>query len=58
MVERHGVYYEFDRVANASATEQKLFYKRFNADGSQRGRPVPIQLFLEDGEWRVKVVSY
>ena len=58
MVDRHGVTYEFERVASASETEQKLFFKRFNADGSQRGRPVPIQLFVEDGEWRVKVVSY
>ena len=58
MVDRHGVTYEFERVDNATESEQKLFFKRFNADGSQRGRPVPIQLFVEAGEWRVKVVSY
>jgi catechol 2,3-dioxygenase-like lactoylglutathione lyase family enzyme len=57
MVE-HNVYYEFERVANSTETEQKLFFKRFNSDGSQRGRPVPIQLFLENGEWRVKIASY
>jgi hypothetical protein len=58
MVDRHGVTYEFERVDKETETECKLFFKRFNADGSQRGRPVPIQLFVEEGEWRVKVVSY
>ncbi len=58
MADEHGVSYEFERVASESETEQKLFFKRYNPDGSQRGKPVPIQLFLENGEWRVKVASY
>ncbi len=58
MVDEHGVSYEFERVAVETETEQKLFFKRFNPDGSQRGQPVPIQLLQEEGEWRVKVASY
>ena len=58
MVDAYGVSYEFERVAVETEAEQKLFFKRFNADGSPRGKPVPIQLFQENGEWRVKVVSY
>lgn len=58
MVEGHGVTYELERVAEAADTEKKLFFYRLNSDGSQRGRPVPIHLVLEDGEWRVNVASY
>lgn len=58
MTEQHGVYYEFDRVAEASDQGQKLFFARYNADGTPRGRPVPIHLINEDGEWRVNVASY
>ena len=49
---------EFERVDRASETEVKLFYRRIKPDGSQQGRPVPIQLFQEEGEWRIKVVTY
>ena len=58
MVEGYGVTYELERVAEEGDTAQKLFFFRYNRDGSQRGRPVPIHLILEDGEWRVNVASY
>ena len=58
MTEQYGVYYEFDRVAEADDEDQKLFFARYNADGTPRGRPVPIRLIKENGEWRVNVASY
>lgn len=58
MLAAHNHHYEFERVDRASEAEVKLFFRRVKADGEQQGRPVPIQLFQEEGEWRVKVVTY
>ncbi len=56
--EKYGVYYKFDRVAKEEPEYCKLFFKRFNRDGSQRGMPVPIHLIKENGEWKVETGSY
>ena len=53
-----GVHYTFDREDKVTETRAKLFYKRFNKDGSQRGKPVPLTLIKEEGEWRVHIASY
>jgi hypothetical protein len=57
-VEEYGVRWEFDRTAEEEADHVKLFYRRLQADGSQRGSPLPIHLVVDDdGEWRVDVAS-
>jgi len=56
--EEYGVYYTFDRVAEQKEGYCKLFFKRHNRDGSQRGMPVPIHMRLENGEWKVENASY
>ena len=55
---RYGVYYRFRQVGIEEPGYQKLFFDRLNADGSRRGRPVPIHMILEDEVWRVKMVTY
>jgi len=53
-----GVTYHFDREDFQGEKRAKLFFKRIQADGSQRGRPVPIHLVLEEDGWRVRMVTY
>ncbi|MDO8056811.1 MAG: hypothetical protein Q6361_08115 [Candidatus Hermodarchaeota archaeon] len=53
-----GVRYDFDREDKVTDTRAKLFYKRFNEDGSHRGKPVPLTLIKEEGEWRIHIASY
>jgi hypothetical protein len=53
-----GVTYKFDHEDKVTDKRAKLFFKRFNKDGSQRGRPVPLTLVKEEGEWRIHVASY
>jgi len=55
---RYGVYYRFRQASIEEPEYQKLFFDRLNADGSRRGRPVPIHMVLEDDGWRVKIASY
>lgn len=56
-----GCYYEFGREDRVTDKRAKIFFKRFNADGSPRGRPVPLTLKRDKDqgeEWRVHVASY
>ena len=56
-----GCYYEYLKDDRVSDDRAKIFFKRFNADGSQRGRPVPLTLKRDKDqgdEWRVHVASY
>lgn len=53
-----GISYKFERENKVTADRARLFFKRFNKDGSQRGQPVPLTLKKEDGEWRVHIASY
>ena len=53
-----GVSYKFDREDKVTDTRAKLFFKRFNKDGSQRGKPVPLTLKKENNEWRIHIASY
>lgn len=53
-----GVSYQFEREHQATDTRAKLFFKRFNKDGTQRGKPVPLTLIKENNEWRVHIASY
>jgi len=55
---RDGVTYRFRRVDREEPEYRKLFFDRLNADGSPRGRPVPIHLALEKDGRRVKMVTY
>jgi ADP-ribose pyrophosphatase len=57
-VEEHGVTYAFARVDQLDEERAKLFFHRFNADGTPRGRPVPLHLRREAGAWRVETASY
>jgi len=52
------VSYKFEREDTVTDTRAKLFFKRFNKDGSQRGKPVPLTLIKEEGEWRIHIASY
>lgn len=54
-IEDYGVYYEFLKEEKAQfPNNKKFFFKRKNADGSDRGAPVPCTLRIdEDGVWRV-----
>ncbi len=54
----YGVTYRFRRVDREEPEYRKLFFDRLNADGSPRGRPVPIHLALEKDGRRVKMVTY
>jgi ribosomal 50S subunit-recycling heat shock protein len=60
MVDKHGVKYVFDSVDDKSCTpkHKKLFFKRIQPDGQQRGMPVPIELDLEGDKWMVSQASY
>jgi len=42
----------------ANAIGCRLFFDRFNADGSPRGRPVPVSLALEGERWRARMGTY
>lgn len=55
---RYGVYYCFRQVGIEEPDYEKLFFDRLNADGSRRGRPVPIHMVLEGDTWGVKTASY
>jgi len=55
---RYGVRYRFRQVGIEEPDYQKIFFDRLNADGSRRGRPVPIHMILENDVWRVKIGSY
>ena len=55
---RYGVYYRFRQIGIEEPDYQKLFFDRLNADGSRRGRPVPVHMILEDEVWQVKMVTY
>ncbi len=56
--EKYGVYYKFLRVDREEPDYCKLFFTRYNRDGSQRGSPVPIHLRKEGGKWKVEQASY
>jgi len=53
-----GVTYHFERQDIVEDDYCKLFFVRRHPDGSQRGRPLPIHLVLEDDGWRVRTPSY
>jgi hypothetical protein len=53
-----GVTYKYERDDKVSEKRAKLFFKRFNKDGSQRGKSVPLTLIMEEGEWRIHIASY
>ncbi len=55
---RYGVHYRFRQVSIEDPDYQKIFFDRLNADGSRRGRPVPIHMVLEGDTWGVKTASY
>ena len=55
---QYGVTYRFQRVDQEEPDRVKLFFYRLNADGSQRGMPVPIHLVKEEDGWRVEMVTY
>ena len=56
--EQYGVHYKFNRVEEKKEDYCKLSFTRYNADGSVRGMPVPIDLVRENGAWKVKQASY
>ncbi|MCK4484926.1 MAG: hypothetical protein KAU89_08870 [Candidatus Thorarchaeota archaeon] len=56
--EQYGVHYKFNRVDQEKENYCKLFFTRYNADGSERGMPVPIHVVRENGAWKVKQASY
>ncbi|MFX0168962.1 MAG: hypothetical protein ACFE89_06315 [Candidatus Hodarchaeota archaeon] len=53
-----GVRYKFEREDKVTDTRAKLFFKRFNKDGSLRGKSVPLTLIKENDEWRIHIASY
>lgn len=55
--EEYGVTWEFDGVREETDDKVVLWFKRLNADGTQRGSPVPIHLVLDEGEWRIETAS-
>ena len=58
--EEYGVSWEFHGVREETEAKVVLWFKRLNADGSQRGSPVPIHLIADpddDGEWRVETAT-
>jgi hypothetical protein len=58
--EEYGVTWTFHGVREENKTEVVLWFKRLNADGSQRGSLVPIHLIPDpddDGEWRVETAT-
>ncbi|MDQ7778976.1 MAG: hypothetical protein RDV41_04620 [Planctomycetota bacterium] len=60
-VQSYGVYYQYKTTESFSppaADKTKLFFYRRQADGSERGMPVPIRLIIENGLWRVEQASY
>lgn len=54
----YGVTYRFQRVDYEEPDRCKLFFRRLNPDGSQRGSPVPVHLIREEDGWRVEMASY
>jgi len=57
-VEEYGVSWHFHEVSVQNDNYAKLFFKRIQGDGSQRGMPLPIHLEVDiDGEWRVKTAT-
>jgi len=56
--EQYGVHYKFNRVEEKKEDYCKLFFTRYNADGSVRGMPVPIHLRKVDGKWKVEQASH
>jgi hypothetical protein len=58
-IEDYGVYYKFHKEGKAEFPNlRKFFFKRKNADGSDRGSPVPCTVRIDDdGVWRVEQQS-
>jgi hypothetical protein len=55
--EEYGVTWEFHGVREETDDKVSLWFKRLNADGTQRGSPVPIHLVRDEGEWRIETAS-
>ncbi|MCP4231111.1 MAG: hypothetical protein GY771_13310 [bacterium] len=54
----YGVSWHFDRIDSEDEKHAKLFFQRKHPDGSNRGRPVPVHVVIdEDGEWRVQTAT-
>ena len=56
--ERYGCYWKFHDLSRQEGDHVRLRYQRKNGDGTDRGKPNPIMLTKEAGEWRVYRVSY
>jgi len=56
--EQYGLHYKFNRVDQEKEGYCKLFFTRYNADGSERGMPVPIHMRKVDDKWKVEQASY
>jgi hypothetical protein len=56
--EQYGVHYKFSRVNEKKEDHCKLFFTRYNADGSVRGMPVLIHMRMVDDKWKVEQASY
>ena len=52
-VEKYGVRWEYDHVQSVRADRYKVFFRRIQSDGSQRGSPVPCTVDLEGARWVV-----
>ena len=55
--EVYGVTWEFHGVRAETDDKVILRFKRPNADGTQRGSPVPIHLVRDEGERRIGTAS-
>lgn len=55
--EEYGVTWEFHGVREETDDKVILWFKRLNADGTQRGSPVPTHLVRDEGEWRIETAS-
>ena len=60
MVDKFGVKYVYKHIdeKQSSDKKKKLFFTRIQADGTQRGMPVPIHVWLEGSAWKVAQASY
>ena len=56
--EQYGVHYKFNRVDWQKQDYCKLFFTKYNANGSERGMPVPIHMRKVDNKWKVEQASY
>jgi hypothetical protein len=59
-VENYSVTWEFHAIREEGEDTVVLWFKRLNADGTQRGSVVPIHLTRDKddgGEWRVEVAT-